>query len=69
MVYSLGYAVTPASITSLFAYSVGHHILGGNLVYLIMMIIGILGAVQCLLLKDLGSDSGDDAAEETRRGA
>lgn len=52
MTYNVGFAVTPASITSLFAYSVEHHVLGGNLVYLVMIVIGVLASVQCLALKE-----------------
>lgn len=52
MILSIGYAVVPTCITTLFAYSVDHHVLGGNLVYVVMVFLALLGALQALTLKD-----------------
>lgn len=52
MTLSVGFALVPTCITSLFAFSVDHHVLGGNLVYVVMISLGVLAALQALTLKD-----------------
>ena len=39
-------------MTSLFAFSIERHILGGNLIYVVILAIGVLGALHGLVLKD-----------------
>ena len=47
-----GEALAPALITSLFAYSLEHRILGGNLTYVALLVIGILGVIQAFTLEE-----------------
>ena len=66
MIYTIMFAVTPASITSLFAYSIEHDIWGGNMVYVVMIGIGVFGGVYCMAVKDPSikekASEGDDSA-------
>ena len=52
MIYTLMFAVTPVSITSLFAYSIEHHVWGGNMVYVAMVGIGTFGGFYTMAVKD-----------------
>ena len=47
-------AISPALVTSLFAFSIQSQIFGGNLVYLVLLLIGVIGVVQAFSLKEKG---------------
>ncbi|PWZ01190.1 MFS general substrate transporter [Testicularia cyperi] len=46
-------AIGPYAANTLFALSVTHNLLGGQFVWLILSIIGVIGALVCLFIKDL----------------
>lgn len=52
MIYIAMFAVTPAMMTSIFAYSIKHQIWNGNMVYVVMVGIGVFGGCFVLALKD-----------------
>lgn len=62
MVYSICWAIAPASMTSLFAYSVEHQVLGGNLSYVIMICVCVSAAFQVLVLREKTNTSEVDVA-------
>ena len=49
---SVGQALSPAFVTSLFAFSIQSHILGGNLVYIAMLLISAIGVIQSFKVID-----------------
>lgn len=53
---SLGQALAPAFVTTLFAYSIQSRILGGNLAYSILFLINTFGAFQSFRLKEVEHD-------------
>lgn len=50
---SVSRAIGPYAANTLFALSVTHNLLGGHFVYLVLTIISIVGALTCLLIKDM----------------
>lgn len=52
MVQNLMMAVAPAFVTNLFALSIGKQLLGGRLVYVVMLCLSVLGALHSMMLKD-----------------
>ena len=52
ILFNVSAALAPSMITSVFAYSIEHHALGGYLIYVVMVIIGVVAALHCLILKD-----------------
>lgn len=52
MVLNLTMALAPVSVTSLFAFSIESQILGGNLVYVVMLVLSMVGAVHSLALRE-----------------
>ena len=52
MIYTLMFAVTPATVTSLFAYSIEHRVWGGNMVYIVMVGIGVVAGFYTLMVRD-----------------
>ena len=51
MVFSVTWAVAPASCTSLFAYSIEHRVLDGNFAYVVMIVFSVLSSVGILMLR------------------
>lgn len=65
MALTLPLAIAPGCITSAFAFSIKHEaILNGNLVYVFMLVIGLIGAINCLTLKDATHDWREDAKNQ-----
>ena len=65
MATTLPLAFAPAFITSLFAFSLKHEqYLNGNLVYVVMLVVGVLGALNCLTIKEPTSDWRDELDDE-----
>ncbi|KAI5122012.1 hypothetical protein M0805_008004 [Coniferiporia weirii] len=54
MVQTFTMALAPAFVTNLFAYSVESQILGGNLIYAVMLAMACLGALHALTIKEAG---------------
>lgn len=52
MMFNVSAAIAPSMITSIFAYSIKHRVMDGYLVYVVMIIIAVLAALQCMILKD-----------------
>ena len=52
MVLNFTMALAPVSVTSLFAFSIESQILGGNLVYVVMLVLSVVGAVHSLALRE-----------------
>lgn len=52
MVTSLGFAIAPAFVTSLFAFSIRIEFGHGILVWIVMLFITTLGAMHSLVLKE-----------------
>ena len=52
MICNAAMAFTPWGVTSLFAFSIENHILGGNLVYVIMVLIAVVAVIQVCFIKD-----------------
>ncbi|KAH8111331.1 MFS general substrate transporter [Phellopilus nigrolimitatus] len=52
MVQTFTMAIAPAFVTSLFAFSVNNHVIGGNLVYVVMLAMSCVGALHCLTLRE-----------------
>lgn len=52
MIFSVTWAIAPATCTSLFAYSIEHRILGGNLAYAVLLVFSVLSSVFVLMLKE-----------------
>lgn len=58
MVASASRAIGPAMVTSLFAFSVNNNALGGNLVWLVLALVALLGVVSaCWIPKDQPLDT------------
>lgn len=51
MVQNLMMAIAPAFVTNLFAFSIESRILGGDLVYVVMLGLGVVGALHSLTLR------------------
>ncbi|CAE6365194.1 unnamed protein product [Rhizoctonia solani] len=61
MVASASRAIGPASATSLFAFSIKHNVLGGNLIWIVLSLAAVLGVVAaCQIPNDQPSDTESD---------
>ena len=50
LVQAVGQALSPAFVTYLFAFSIQSHIFGGNLVYVVLLLICSIGVLQCFTI-------------------
>lgn len=58
---SLMRSIGPFCASSLFALSVSHHLLGGQLVFIVMVLVSVIGAVSTLALHEGGrASAGED---------
>ncbi|TNY17581.1 major facilitator superfamily domain-containing protein [Rhodotorula diobovata] len=61
MASSLMRSIGPFCASSLFALSVSHHLLGGQLVFIVMVLVSVIGAVSTLALHEGGrASAGED---------
>lgn len=52
MVQSLMFAVAPAFATNLFAFTIENHILGGNLMYVMMLCLAVVAMAHSFTLRE-----------------
>ena len=64
MALSLAMAFAPAFITTLFAFSVENKMLGGNLPWIVLIIIGSISFLHTLTLKESAHDWREDVKDE-----
>ena len=60
-------AIGPYVANTLFALSVTKNLMGGQMVWLVLGLVGCVGPVSCLLIKDLEREE-EETAEEQRNG-
>ncbi|KAL5524633.1 hypothetical protein ACEPAF_9773 [Sanghuangporus sanghuang] len=60
MVMLLPQAVIPAAVASLFAWSISSNILGGNLIWIVLIVIVSISSLQCLTLQEPTHDWRED---------
>lgn len=56
MALSLALAFAPVFITNLFAFTTEHHILGGNLTWVVLVVMGSLAFMHTFVLKEASHD-------------
>lgn len=67
MATTLSFALAPACTTSLFAFSIEHeNILNGNLIWAVLLVIGLIATVQSLGIKEVTHDWREDAKNRER---
>ncbi|EPQ26331.1 uncharacterized protein PFL1_05980 [Pseudozyma flocculosa PF-1] len=64
---SLTRAIGPYVASTLFAFSVSHNLLGGQFVWLVLFVAGLLGSLTCLLIRDLEKEREDQQQQQQRQ--